>query len=129
MHEIEAPLMFSEIGKVGTHTLLSYLAFEEDDGLLLGCKTVRFQARLHGRKAGWLHGCITPCSSDHTVASLRDRMAAELCGSLTHEYVETAIWPQFAWLRGWVAALPWGCVAAQPYGSIALTEDIPFAFL
>jgi len=68
--------MFSEIDKIGTHTLLSYLAFEEDDGLLLGYKTVRFQAWLHGRKAGWLHGYRTPCSSDHTVALLHDRMAA-----------------------------------------------------
>lgn len=109
--------MFSEIGKAGTHTLLSYLAFEEDDGLLLGCKTVRFQAQLHGRKAGWLHGCITPCYSDHTVALLREHMAAwpHDCRVVwlfsTWIYRNIAIWPQFAWLRGWVAAWLWGCTA------------------
>lgn len=46
LHEIGAPLIFSEIDKMGMHNLLFYLAFEEGDGLLLGYKTVRFQAWL-----------------------------------------------------------------------------------
>ena len=56
--------------------MLFYLAFEEDDGLLLGCNAVGFRARLHGHLAVWLHGHITVCCSDLMTASLHDHITA-----------------------------------------------------
>jgi hypothetical protein len=48
--------MFFEIRKVGTHLFVIHPASEEHDGLLLGNKTVGFQAWLQGHLVMCLHG-------------------------------------------------------------------------
>lgn len=97
-------------------TLLSHLTLEDDE-LLLCPKTVSFQAWLHGYLAVWLHSCMLQWTCQCFTAWPQGCVSGLYGCIVIWLFSCMSVWkhscqPQRAWLNGWVATLPSGCVPA-----------------